>query len=767
MNYRRYDIGSKTAIENAKKLASRTGGVLYSTHLLFALSEPENSVVSRFLRSRGISSYDLYKLFDIYPNSSSCELSKEAFDVFQKAEKWSLDYSLMINSNILFASILSVPSDATRFLESKYIDVVGLYRYYEQTIKGDPAKIGDFIIEPKPEIKRDNVPVRVIEREGFVDNYEELYGEKAKDLKPLEGLGQDLTEKARASKLDPVIGRDKEIERVIQVLSRRSKNNPLLIGEPGVGKTAVVEGLASLIAENRVPNGLKGKTLFALDMAGLLSGTRYRGDFEERLKNALEFISKEGDIILFIDEIHTIVNAGSSEGGSLDVANILKPMLSRGELPVLGATTLDEYKKYIEKDPALERRFQPITIEPPSVDATIRILMGLREKYESFHGVSISDECIKAAVVLSDRYIQDRFLPDKAIDVIDEACSRLRIRSNNASRITVNDVQEIINERTGIPVTELTKGESDRLLELESELSQSVIGQKDAVESLSQAIRRARAGLKDRDKPIGSFIFIGPTGVGKTQLAKTVAKCLFGDDGIIRFDMSEYSDKTSAMKLIGTAPGFVGYEEGGLLTDKVRRKPYSVILFDEIEKAHPDIFNLLLQIMDEGWLTDSHGRRVSFSNTVLILTSNIGAEIAVSRYMGFGANSSIDSKQAQINELKRAMKPEFINRLDEIIVFNPLTKDVLSDICDLFLVDLAKRLNQKGISLKVSRTAKAYLVNKGTSLEYGARPLKRIVRQELEDRLSEELLKGSLKDNSILWVDVINERLVFNIEERH
>lgn len=764
MNYKRYDIGSKTAIENAKRLASRTGGVLYSTHLLFALSEPENSVVSRFLRSRGISSYDLYKLFDIFPNSTSCELSKEIFDVFQKAEKWSQDYSLMINSNILFASLLSVPSEATRYLESKYIDVVGLYRYYEQTIKGDPAKMGDFIIEPKPQVTRESSHVRVIEREEYKDNYEDLYTEKSKDLKPLEGLGQDLTEKARASKLDPVIGRDKEIERVIQVLSRRSKNNPLLIGEPGVGKTAVVEGLASLIAENRVPNGLRGKTLFALDMAGLLSGTRYRGDFEERLKNALDFISKEGDIILFIDEIHTIVNAGSSEGGSLDVANILKPMLSRGELPVLGATTLDEYKKYIEKDPALERRFQPITIEPPSVDATIEILMGLRKKYEAFHGVSISDDCIRAAVVLSDRYIQDRFLPDKAIDVIDEACSRLRIRSNTASRITVRDVQEIINDRTGIPVTELTKGESDRLLELERELSQSVIGQKDAVECISQAIRRARAGLKDRDKPIGSFIFIGPTGVGKTQLAKTVAKCLFGDDGIIRFDMSEYSDKTSAMKLIGTAPGFVGYEEGGLLTDKVRRKPYSVILFDEIEKAHPDIFNLLLQIMDEGWLTDSHGRKVSFSNTVLIMTSNIGAEIAISKYMGFGNNSSIDSKQAQINELKRAMKPEFINRLDEIIVFNPLTKEDLSDICDLFLVDLAKRLLQKGISLKVSRSVKAYLVNKGLSLEYGARPLKRIVRQELEDKLSEELLKGSLREDSVLWVDLKNERLTFNIE---
>lgn len=761
MDNKRYDIGSKTAIENAKRLASRTGGVLYSTHLLFALSEPENSVVSRFLRSRGISSYDLYKLFDIYPTSTECELSKECFDVFQKAEKWSYDYSLMINSNILFASILSVPSDATRFLESKYIDVVGLCRYYEQTIKGDPAKIGDFIIEPKPKASREPINNVAVKENPTVD-VERLYSQPTKDLKPLEGLGQDLTEKARASKLDPVIGRDKEIERVIQVLSRRSKNNPLLIGEPGVGKTAVVEGLASLIAENRVPNNLRGKTIFALDIAGLLSGTRYRGDFEERLKNALDFITKEGDIILFIDEIHTIVNAGSSDGGSLDIANILKPMLSRGELPVLGATTLDEYKKYIEKDPALERRFQPITVEPPSVAVTIEILKGLRGKYETFHGVRISDECIEVAVTLSDRYIQDRFLPDKAIDVIDEACSRLRIRSS-ASEISVNDVQEIINERTGIPVTELTKGESDRLLELESELSQRIIGQKDAVKCVSQAIRRARSGLKDRDKPIGSFIFIGPTGVGKTQLAKTVAMCLFGDDGIIRFDMSEYSDKTSAMKLIGTAPGFVGYEEGGLLTDKVRRKPYSVILFDEIEKAHPDIFNLLLQIMDEGWLTDSHGRKVSFSNTVLIMTSNIGADIAVSRYMGFGQNSSIDCKQAQINELKRAMKPEFINRLDEIIVFNPLTKEDLSDICDLFLIDLAKRLSQKGVSLKVSRSAKAYLVGKGLSLEYGARPLKRIVRQELEDRLSEELLKGSLRHNSVLWVDVINDRLTFNI----
>lgn len=764
MDFKRYDIGSRTAIENAKRLASRTGGVLYSMHLLFALSEPENGVVSRFLRSRGITSYDIYKSFDIYPNSCECELSKEIFDVFQNAEKWSQDYSLMINSNILFASILGIPSDATKFLENKYIDVVGLYRYYEQTVKGDPAKIGDFIIEPKPQKAVDNSNVMVIERIDH-KNIEELYRNETKDLKPLEGLGQDLTEKARASKLDPVIGRDKEIERVIQILSRRSKNNPLLIGEPGVGKTAVIEGLATLIAENRVPGNLRGKTIFALDMAGLLSGTRYRGDFEERLKNALDFIIREGDIILFIDEIHMIVNAGSTDGGALDVANILKPMLSRGDLSVLGATTLDEYKKYIEKDPALERRFQPITIEPPSVEATIAILKGLRSKYEAFHGIAISDECIKSAVILSDRYIQDRFLPDKAIDVIDEACSRIKIKSATASRITVKDVQEIINEHTGIPVTELTKGESDRLLDLERELSESIIGQGMAIQSISQAIRRARAGLKDRDKPIGSFIFIGPTGVGKTQLAKTVAKCLFGDDGIIRFDMSEYSDKTSAMKLIGTAPGFVGYEEGGLLTDKVRRKPYSVILFDEIEKAHPDIYNLLLQIMDEGWLTDSHGRKVSFSNTVLIMTSNIGADIAISKYMGFRSNSAMDSKQAQINELKGAMKPEFINRLDEVIVFNPLTKDNLSDICDLFLVDLAKRLIQKGISLKVSRNAKAYLVNKGTTLEYGARPLKRIVRQELEDRLSEELLKGSLTENSVIWVDVLNDRLTFDIQK--
>jgi len=660
--------------------------------------------------------------------------------------------------------------------------------------------------------------------------------EDSKNQSPLPSeilqYGTDLTLKAKEGKIDPVIGRKKEIDKIIQVLSRRTKNNPVLIGEPGVGKSAVVEGLAQAIIKNEVPDLLKGKTVFALDLASLVAGAKYRGDFEERLKNAINAIKNNGNVILFIDEIHLLVGAGASSEGKMDAANILKPMLARGELQTVGATTLDEYRKYIEKDAALERRFTLVQVEEPSVEDTVEILRGLRDKYEAHHKVVITDEAIIAAATLSDRYITDRFLPDKAIDLIDEAASRERLDHYNApeelnqleeelKRLTaeknkaargenydrakvllndINAVQEkikkmkeewnggtdsspsigseeiakVISGWTGVPVIKLTEQESDKLLHLEDNLHKRIIGQEEAVSAISRAIRRARAGLNEAGKPIGSFIFVGPTGVGKTDLAKALAECMFGDEKqLIRIDMSEYMEKHSVSKLIGAPPGYVGFDEnaGGQLTEKVRRKPYSVVLFDEVEKAHPDVFNILLQILDDGRLTDSKGRVVNFKNTIVILTSNVGAsQIKKMSSFGFtsgGEEGDYDNMKENINEaLREQFRPEFLNRLDDIIIFRKLTKEEAGKICRKIIEGLQSRLRQKSVSLNMTDAAMDKLVEEGYSEVYGARPLKRTVQRRIEDRLSDEILAGNVLPGEVVTVDVKDNELTFRSEKR-
>jgi ATP-dependent Clp protease ATP-binding subunit ClpC len=638
----------------------------------------------------------------------------------------------------------------------------------------------------------------------------------------LDQFGRNLTQAAREGKLDPVIGREKEIERVMQVLSRRTKNNPVLIGEPGVGKTAVVEGLSQMIVKGEVPETLKDKQLYTLDLGALVAGSRYRGDFEERLKKVLKEIRTRGDIILFIDEMHTLVGAGAAEG-AIDAASILKPMLARGELQTIGATTLDEYRKYVEKDAALERRFQPIQVAEPTLAHTIEILKGLRDRYESHHRVSITDAALVAAATLADRYISDRFLPDKAIDLIDEAGSRLRIRRMTAppdlrefderiadvrrekeSAIDAQDfekaaslrdkektllgekatrerewkagdmdvvaevdeelVAEVLATATGIPVFKLTEEESARLLRMEDELHKRVIGQEQAIKSLSQAIRRTRAGLKDPKRPGGSFIFAGPSGVGKTELSKTLAEFLFGDeDSLISLDMSEYSEKHTVSRLFGSPPGYVGYEEGGQLTEKVRRKPFSVVLFDEVEKAHPDIFNSLLQILEDGRLTDSQGRVVDFKNTVIIMTTNLGTrDISKGQNLGFSnaedTKSSYERMKNKVNdELKQHFRPEFLNRVDDIVVFHQLTQDEIVTIVDLMLAKLDQRLKDKDMGIELTRAAKDLLAERGYDPVLGARPLRRTIQREIEDVLSEKILFGDLRPGSIVVVDVEGE----------
>ncbi len=632
------------------------------------------------------------------------------------------------------------------------------------------------------------------------------------DTPTLDSFGRDLTVMVREGKVDPVIGRDKEIERVIQILSRRTKNNPCLIGEPGVGKTAICEGLAQKIVEGNVPETLKDKRVVTLDLSSMVAGAKYRGEFEERLKKSIEEIRQAGNVILFIDEMHTIVGAGAAEG-AIDAANILKPLLARGEIQIIGATTLDEYRKHIEKDAALERRFQPINVGEPTQEEAIAILMGIRDKYEAHHSVKITDKAIEAAVKLSARYISDRHLPDKAIDLIDEASSKVRLATytappdlkeldqkietlhkmkedaivnqefekaaslrdeenkmkdelnirreawkvQNQSRlqlVTEEEIADIIGSWTGIPVNRLAQEEGERLKNLEGVLHGRVIGQEEAVKAVSRAIRRGRVGLKDPKRPVGSFIFMGPTGVGKTELSKALAEAMFGDESaMIRIDMSEYMEKHSVSRLVGSPPGYVGYDEGGQLTEKVRRKPYSVLLFDEIEKAHPDVFNMLLQILDEGRLTDAQGRTVDFRNTVLILTSNVGArEIVEPKHLGFGiAVENVqrdydDMKKSVMGELKRQFRPEFLNRVDDIIVFHPLVIGEIRQIATLMVDDVGKRLFANGITLEVTDEVKDWLSEKGYDKTYGARPLRRTIQERIEDKLAEAMLDGVVKE---------------------
>ena len=643
----------------------------------------------------------------------------------------------------------------------------------------------------------------------------------------LKEFSVDLTKKAADGKLDPVIGRAGEIERMMQILCRRQKNNPLLLGEPGVGKTAVVEGLAQLIVADQVPDILRNRRLVTLDVSALVAGSKYRGEFEERLKKCIKEVEQADDIILFIDELHTIIGAGAAEG-SMDAAAILKPPLSRGEIQIIGATTLDEYRKHLEKDSALERRFQTLVVKEPNEEQAVRIMEGLRDKYEEHHHVHFSDEALQAAVSLSDRYIQDRFLPDKAIDVIDEAGARMRIRNmvlpdeiqelddklralraekdaaiadqdferaaevrdreakvreerkkaqvewedkteKIVNEIGVEDIADVVSMTTGVPVSNLTEAETEKLLRMESVLHERVIGQEEAVTALSKAIRRSRSGLKDPKRPAGSFIFLGPSGVGKTELSKTLAEFLFNSqDALISFDMSEYMEKHTVSRLIGSPPGYVGYDEGGQLTTAVRQRPYSVVLFDEIEKAHPDVFNILLQILEEGRLTDAQGRMVDFRNTVIIMTSNVGArEITTTAPLGFSSSGATglnddEIKTRVMSEVKRLVRPEFLNRIDEIIVFKSLTEDEIVEIVNLMVADLRDRLIEQNMTINMSDAANRLIAKEGTDLSFGARPLRRAIQRLLEDPISEQILEGKWTSGSVIDVDVEDEKLVFN-----
>lgn len=636
----------------------------------------------------------------------------------------------------------------------------------------------------------------------------------------LKEFGTDLTKKAADGKLDPVIGRAGEIERVMQILSRRQKNNPLLIGEPGVGKTAVVEGLAQLIVADQVPDILHNIRIYTLDVSALVAGSKYRGEFEERLKKVIKEVEQAGDIILFIDELHTLIGAGAAEG-SIDAAAILKPPLSRGEIQIIGATTLDEYRKHIEKDSAFDRRFQTVLVKEPNEEQAVRILEGLRDRYEEHHHVHFTDEALSAAVSLSDRYIQDRYLPDKAIDVIDEAGARMRIRNmvlpeeiqkiddelrklrsakesaiagqdferaakvrdeeeklqkermeaqknweeksaKTLNEVSAEDVADIVSMTTGVPVSNLTEAETEKLLRMESVLHERVIGQDEAITALSKAIRRSRSGLKDPKRPVGSFIFLGPSGVGKTELSKALAEFLFNsEDALISFDMSEYMEKHSVSRLIGSPPGYVGYDEGGQLTKAVRQRPYSVVLFDEIEKAHPDVFNILLQILEEGHLTDSQGRVVDFRNTVIIMTSNVGArEITTSAPLGFasGEKGGLDDKEIKsrvMSEVKKLFRPEFLNRIDEIIVFKSLTEDEIVEIVDLMIDELRQRLIEQNMTINLTKEASKYIAKEGTDLSFGARPLRRAIQRLIEDPISEQILEGKWTSGSVIDVDLV------------
>lgn len=644
----------------------------------------------------------------------------------------------------------------------------------------------------------------------------------------LDTYSRDLTQLAKDGKLDPVIGREKEIQRVIQILSRRTKNNPCLIGEPGVGKTAVAEGLAEMIVSGDVPETIRGKRVVVLDLSGMVAGSKYRGEFEERIKNVLKEVREAGNVLLFIDEIHTIIGAGGAEG-ALDASNILKPSLARGEIQLIGATTIEEYRKYIEKDPALERRFQPVTVDEPTEEEALEILKGLRPRYEEHHHVRITDEALKSAVKLSARYINDRFLPDKAIDLVDEAASKIRLtvfvepkeikeleaeikaletqkedairaeayekageikkeqtkkreqieklketweEEKKSKRLEVgeDDIADVVSGWTKIPVSKLAEEETERLLKLESILHERVVGQDEAVAAVAKAIRRGRVGLKDPKRPIGSFLFLGPTGVGKTELCKALAEAMFGtENALIRVDMSEYMEKHSVSKMIGSPPGYVGYEGGGQLSEKIRRNPYSVVLFDEVEKAHPDVFNILLQVLDDGHITDSQGHKIDFKNTIIIMTSNAGAEnIIAPRHLGF---TSQDDEKARydrmktgvMDEVKRLFKPEFLNRIDEIIVFHPLTKDYMKEIVSILLRSVSKRTSQQmSITLEAGDDVKEYLIEKGYDEKYGARPLKRTIQNLIEDKLAEEVLEGKVKEGDAVTISVENDSLKFS-----
>ena len=783
--------------------------VLGTEHILLGLMIEEESIAGKILRDK----LDVDKVRDIIKNSTGMGDSAPEYITISPRSKFIIELARQ------YAAQLKMP-----YVGCEHI-LLGLIEEGE----GIGAQIIKSVISLKD--LKNEVLMAMQGAGGAEPGNQDIGGGmamQASNTKTIDKYGTDLNQRAKEGRLDPVIGREDVIERVIQILSRRTKNNPCLIGEPGVGKTAIAEGLAQEIIKGSVPETLKDKRVITLDMAGMVAGAKYRGEFEERLKNAIDEIKAAGNIILFIDEMHTIIGAGAAEG-AIDASNILKPVLARGELQVVGATTLDEYKKHIEKDAALERRFQPIIVEEPTVEDTIRILKGLRDKYEAHHKVAITDEAIEAAASLSHRYISDRFLPDKAIDLIDEAASRIRLKSSTAPKelkeledkikevdtekrtainnqdfekaaslrdeekkltdelnkqrklwaaknikdikINYEDIADVVSQWTGIPVKKLQGDESERLLNMEEILHKRVIGQEPAVEALSKAIRRSRVGLKDPKKPIGSFIFLGPTGVGKTELSKALAEAMFGDeDAMIRIDMSEYMEKHSVSKMIGSPPGYVGFDDGGQLTERVRRKPYSVILFDEIEKAHPDVFNILLQILDDGRLTDAKGRTVDFKNTVVIMTSNVGAStIKKQKTLGFATNASDEEKDEYekmkenvLNELKKTFRPEFLNRIDEIIVFHSLNKEHIKQIVSLMINNLSKRLDEMNIHIKVDEKAMDILADAGFDPVYGARPLQREIRRRIEDKLSEEFLKGTIKKSDTILISADDKELIFS-----
>lgn len=846
-----YSDNARLVLQRANELAVRTGGLVCTEHILFGLLDVDGSAAQRLLNGCGVYEEDVIPVFSPMPTRPVVEMSARASRAVQNAKEVAarLGSQVVGTEHILYTILDETSSVASNVLRAKGVDPEYLQRLTynaivssgggratmclangnEESIKDVlSGYVSDFFGESEQNTHK-NGGAAFENSEKIAKNNDNYYenSRKNEDDFDLSKFGTDLTQKARDGKLDPVIGRGKETERVIQVLCRRTKNNPVLIGEPGVGKSAVIDGLAQRIVAGDVPDALRGKIVFSLDLTSLVAGTRYRGDFEERLKATLNGIKQRGNVLLFIDEIHTILKAGSSEGG-LDIANILKPMLARGELQTIGATTLEEYRKQFEQDSALERRFQPVLVEEPSVSDTIEILQGLKQKYEAHHGVTITDEAISSAAILSDRYVADRFLPDKAIDLIDEAASRKKIFSfttpgeirdlenkikqaeldlseakrrenyelcgkykalrddyieqkekaeiewkekcrNTDLSIGEDEIAEVVGNWTGIPVRRITEGESEKLVNLEKTLQSKVIGQDEACSAVAKAVKRARAGLKDPKRPIGSFIFLGPTGVGKTELAKALASALFGDeDLLIRVDMSEYMEKDSVSRLIGSAPGLVGFEEGGQLTEKVRRKPYSVVLFDEIEKGHPDIFNILLQILEDGILTDSHGRTVSFKNTVVILTSNIGAKEASApqRTLGFASEKAVENeservRQSHVQALKGAMKPEIINRIDEIVVFKKLDKASLLKIADLMFASLEKRLESKDISVTITQSAKDYIVSEGYDAEYGARPLRRTLQRLVEDKLSEKLIRAEISSGDKVKIDFDGNNLVF------
>lgn len=798
------------AIESAEEMRHNYVG---TEHILYGLVKEGSGVAATALNECGVTEDALReKLESINGTMSLVELTP---DDFTPRTKRVLRAAVIISSktgytyvgteHLLLAILSESDSYAVAFLEELGVSVERLAQAVSKGMQGGAEEgFGGFENESAPNGSQ-------------------------KGGSALDKFGRDLTQAAKNGEIDPVIGREKEIQRVIQILSRRTKNNPVLIGEPGVGKTAVAEELALEIAKGNVPEILKDKRVVSLDLTGMVAGAKYRGDFEERIKAAIDEVKKSKNTILFIDELHTIVGAGAAEG-SADAANILKPSLARGDFQVIGATTLNEYRKYIEKDAALERRFQPVKVGEPTPEQAVQILKGLRDSYEAHHKVKITDEAINAAVTLSSRYIADRYLPDKAIDLIDEGASKVRLASltspdnvkeledeiadyekekasaineqdferaarlrdeqkelqtklddakkkwqeqqkGNSGEVTAEDIAKIVSEWTGIPVVQLTKEESERLLNMENVLHERVIGQSKAVTAIAKAIRRGRVGLKDPKRPVGSFIFLGPTGVGKTELCKALAEAMFGDENaMLRLDMSEYMEKHTVSKLIGSPPGYVGFEEGGQLTEKVRRKPYSVVLFDEIEKAHPDVFNMLLQILEDGRLTDSQGRTVDFKNTIIIMTSNVGARLITEKQSSLGFNSENenaeesekkDIKELVTGELRKVFRPEFLNRVDDIIVFNKLNKDEIKQIAVKMLKTLENRLDKMNIKISFTDNAVSEIADKGFDENYGARPLRRAIQNEIEDPLSEQMLEGKVKDGAVVTCDFADGQFTF------